>query len=69
MNRLVRVFSQEQDMSHNPNFVGEKMPMRPITRRDFVGKSAVAAGLLAVVKVWTTVVGEVAISMSVVPGV
>ncbi|RKY05884.1 MAG: hypothetical protein DRP66_09910, partial [Planctomycetota bacterium] len=35
-------------MSHNPNFVGEKMPMRPITRRDFVGKSAAAAGLLAV---------------------
>ena len=36
-------------MSHTPEFVGEKIPMRPITRRDFVGKSAVAAGLLAVV--------------------
>ncbi|MCD6393590.1 MAG: ThuA domain-containing protein [Planctomycetes bacterium] len=35
-------------MSHNQEFVGEKMPMRPITRRDFVGKSAAAAGLLAV---------------------
>ncbi len=34
-------------MSHNPNFVGKKMPVRPITRRDFVGKSAVAAGVLA----------------------